>query len=264
MKKNSKLEILPDNENSWTHSIENHPWILTAAENGKTILYTLLVIVLTATLAYRFFSASQKDDEAQFRLAENNFTKLKESSEGSQDVLKELYQVMDKHPELQAKYQGPIAQYLLTQGDFETASKLANLAINRTYAENDPFYTSYAKNTLLIADHKYDLALNHAKELQKNMQAQGNEFLNNPEKVSFGTLIYALNLFRIGMLSSELGLKDEELKTWNEWKTLSGQSREGKLPVYFDSMQFIALENLLSEGDSSFSNYIESREKVLK
>lgn len=270
MKKTQKLDMLPPGEpSSWLDSLEENPFIHWVVDHGKSLLYLFVGLIFLTILIFRFFQSGQVSSETDFINGEKEFQLFAAPLEGNDpaiqaNALKNLEKILSVHPELHAKYDGSIAEILLTREENSKAIEFATPAIKRTSEENDPFYSGYAKASLLIADNKYDEALKAAKSLKDQMTQQGEEYQDTPEKFQFGTLLYALNLLRIGMLQQKLALHQEELKSWQEWKNLLHKSREGSQPKYIDGQMFITLESLLSEGEVSFTNYIEAREKILK
>lgn len=271
MKKNSKLEVLPsDDQNSWSSRLEDHAFPQWIASNGKGLLYILLGLILMIMIGYKLMNNFSNISEADFTNAEKSYLQFENSIKEGNDALvrstalDKLTDIIAAHPELHAKYDGLIAENLLISGEYAKANDFASLAIHRTDDENNPFYSSYAKTTLIIANKQYDQALKDTLALKEQMDTDGQAHISNPEKASFGTLLYALNLLRIGMLQQQLALKDQELKTWQEWKQLLRKSQDQTLPKYLDGQLFIGFDSLLSEGGASFANYIESRLNYLK
>ena len=268
MKKDSKLHVLPpEPQPSWSNTLEEHPFIQWASENGKMLLYGLLALFLFLIFFYRLIGGGSSANQADFVNAERDyltFASSKEEPASQTSSLESLNKILSAHPELHPKYDGLIAETLLVRGKAKDAQSYAMAAINRTEDENQPFYTQYAQNTLTIANERYEEALKAATTMKQEMEQKGLELQSNPEKIPFGTLLYALNLLRIGMLQQQLNLKTEELATWQEWKTIVNKSREGSTPLYLDGQLFLTLDRLLAEGNASFSTYIQTREKLLK
>lgn len=268
MKKNEKLEVL-HSEKSWFNSLEEHPFIQWAVDNGKALLYALIGLFLVSILIYRFVSASYAASETDFINAEKDYLIFSSPTGKEVDAiaqagaLNRLNKMISDHPELHAKYDGLLAEILLIRGENKQAKEFAESAIQRTSVENNPFYTSYAKTTLVITDGQYEQALKDAIALKDQMIKQGTELQDTPEKIQFSTLLYAFNLFRIGMLQQQLSLHAEELATWQDWKDLMNKSQNGTLPKYLDSQLFVSFDHLLTEGNLTFDNYIESRERTL-
>ncbi len=271
VKKTQKLEMLPSNEPqpSWSDSLEENPLIQWIIANGKILLYILFGLILLGILISRFMIGSPATNEADFINAEKEYLLFKTPTNEESDpqiqasALKNFEKILAAHPELHAKYDGSLAEILLIRGEPTQASDFATSAMQRTAKENDPFYTPFAQTTLAIANGQYEQALNQSKTLKEQMIKVGQELQDTPEKIPFSTLLYSLNLLRIGMLEQQLARHEDERNTWQEWRDLSRRSQEGGLPKYLDGPLFSSFENLLSEGNVTFINYIETREKVL-
>jgi hypothetical protein len=238
-------------------SIDENPLMLWITQYGRTLMYVLIGLILAGILIYRFFSVHEEKQEAEYWTAEKEFRLLAkpvESNEGpaiNEDALAQLRAVLERHPALQAKYDALIAQTLLDHGNTKDAMPFANSAIDRTLSENQPFYSEFAKTSLLISDKQYDAALKSSLALQQKMQ----ELKEKSEKSGdrhFGDTLFALNFLRIGMLQQQLGLKIDELNTWQEWKKLARTSG-------FEQQQI-----LFSDGRVSLVDYINLREAQLK
>lgn len=271
MKKNPKLEVLPPtNHPSWMETLEEQPLVQWAVANGKTLLYILVGLILLSILFFRLIMSSSSASKADFINAEREYVIFAAPAQTESDptlqmnALKSLSNTMDAHPELHAKYDGRIAETLLIRGQNVQAINYATSAIKRTSQENAPFYTAYAQTTVTIANNQYEQALNESNLLKDQMQKQGQELQMTPEKMEFSTLLYALNLLRIGMLQQKLALSADEGKTWQEWKGLVSKSQTGALPRYLDGQLFLLFDRLLSEGDASFANYIDFRMKEIQ
>lgn len=267
MKKNPKLQVLPETDSNWSDQIADHPLILWIANNGKILLYSLLGLVLLTTLGYRLLSSGKAASEANYIQADKDYIEFANPQtvpEKKEQAYERLINTISYYPDLHAKYDGLLAQALLIQNQPEKALLYANSALKRTSEANDPFYSSYASATILVAENKKEEALKKAQTLKEQMIAQGTERSNNPEQIQFGTLLYAMNLLRIGMLQQDLSLNNEELATWQEWKELARKSQESSLPPYLDGNLFLSFEQVLGEGQSTFANYIDARENALK
>lgn len=264
MKKTPKLDTLPPSSSSWSSSLDEHPLIQWMSDHGKTLLYALIGLLLLILLTIRWIAGSQSASEMDFLTAEKDFvtfaSPLKAGSDPSvqTQALQNLKKILSAHPELHAKYDGLLAEVLLIRGENAEALGFARSSLQRTADENDPFYTHFAQTNLLISENKFEEALKESLALKEAMEKQGSDLQNRLENIQFSTLLYAYNLLRTGLLQQELSLHQEEAKTWQEWKQLLNKSHEGSLPRYLDGQLFIAFDQLLSEGTSTFTNYIES------
>jgi hypothetical protein len=128
------------------------------------------------------------------------------SGSDTDDSLQKLQTILKKHPELHAKYDGAIAQALLSAQNPTEAAPYAERTLQRTQGETPAPYLDYASTTLLIANGKYDEALKAAQSLKSNTE--------------YPTL-YAFNLLRIAFLNRELKNTQAEKAAWAEVKQLA-------------------------------------------
>jgi hypothetical protein len=243
-------------ENSYIH--QAFQWAL---QNGRHLFILTGSFITLLIILYKLAFAGSVKEEKEFFQAENAFVLFQNSltenkSKDNVDLaLDKLEKQLDRLPELHAKYDGAIAQALLSQGASEQAKPFAEATLARTLSENKPFYSSYGQTTLLIADHNYSEALRQALLLKQNMlEAQKNDHKN------FGEILFAYNLLRIGMLQQQVGASDDEFKTWQEWQQyMQGVNTEIAQPQAFEevSTQF-------SLNQISLKDYIESRQKTLR
>lgn len=233
-------------------SLEESPWVQYLLLHGRNILYALLALIIAGIIVYQFTATREMQKETDYWTAEKDFRLLlNPSSEmAKNDPVNELKAMIDQHPQLHAKYDGRVAQILINRGELAEAMPFAQSAIARTHAINEPFYSDYAQTTLLIMQGQYDQALANARAMQAKMIEQRKQV--EPEQLEFGDTLYALNLLRLGILQQQLGLGDEELKTWQEWKSLS----QAKM-LYLQ-------QGLFADGRVSLIDYINARESQLK
>lgn len=248
---NATLETF-DMPESW---MENRliQWLM---QYGRYILFALLGLIAAAGILYRWNAKGNQQAEVDFLNAEKYFATFQGSGKAGKeaiplaerdDALQHLRKILQRHPELHAKYDGLIAQTLLVRNDVNGAKEFADLAIARTASENSPFYTDYAQTTLIIASGQYEEALNHSLALDKLME----EGTANSEIQSFGNPLFALNFLRIGILQQQLGLSNEERATWQKWQELK------------ENNALFASWNQIAEGQISLANYIETRLHLL-
>lgn len=228
-------------------AFEENPYIQWVSENGKSLIISLLALIALFIIGYRFAFGSMMQAETDFFQADQAFQTFASDATtpdaiaAQEDAFKKLEQVIKRHPELHAKYDGPIAQILISRNSFSEALPYAAGAIQRTKAENEPYFYSYAQNTILIAEKNYNEALKNSVALKTQIA--------NKEPVLFG-----FNLIRIASLQQQLGSKSEELNAWKEWKQFAASDTKSAQKVI----------NHFKDGDVSITNYIEAREKILK
>jgi len=150
-----------------------------------------------------------------------------------------LNTIMERHPELKPKYDGPLAQTLLIEGQAPQARLFAEAIFKRTQRDALKLYRDYAQASLLIADGRYTEALQSAEELKSALDMLSKQ--ENP-------LLDGFNLIRLAMLYKQTGQIEQELKTWN---TL--ESQPGHLQA------FLEIAKLFKAGSISLNQYIEER-----
>lgn len=247
-----KLDRIDD---SWEEN-QIVQWI---TKYGFPALLALLAGIALVFIIFRLITLGNEEAEMEYWNADKEFAQFSNPSTlesdplAGEDALARLNAILNRQPELHAKYDGLIAQTLIGRNDIGDALPFAKSALNRTETENTPYYTSYAQTTLLIGESHYEDALNLAVLLDKQMREALNQ--NLPiEQRHFGDLLFSFNLLRIGILQEKLGLKDQELHTWQEWKRYQQGTEAPTLAKAFQQQNIF-----LSEGKVTFADYIDYR-----
>lgn len=230
-----KLSVL-ESELTVGSSWEESPLVLWLTQNGLTLLWMLLGIAVTCILLFRFFLGESENIEKQYTQAEVYFSQVIDpsiSSDMADESLAKLNALLQQSPELQVKYDGPLAQALILRKDPEKASLYLERALKRTHKDHSPFYADFARTSLLIAQENYEEALSSSQKLQQKIA-----------EIPFDQTLQAINLLRIGSLQQKLGLKNEEHETWNSWL----QSFQN-----WENLQYF------QEGKVSLIDYIKAR-----
>lgn len=226
--------------------LEENPLIQWLSEKGIQLLWIFLGLLALFILIAFFYSGRERDSEGTYLKADREFIQFASPSitlEERQQSFDKLQAILEKYPELHAKYDGLIAQTFLIKGQSQEALSFADKALNRTKAEIAPFYSLFAENTLLISQGKYEEALNYSKSLQANLE---NTSVGEEETLK------VFNLFRIGILQEKLNLKSEEKKTWSQLKEMLLQEN------------FSLVLTPFQEGAITLMDYIKAREAALK
>lgn len=237
---------------------EEHPISQWLSTYGRYLLWAVLALVFVLILIYRLIGANTAREERDFIEANNVFQQFENAAPNSaaaHESLDKLSSLLQKTPELHAKYDGLIAQILINRGDVNAATNYANLALERTQSEDAPFYTNYSQTTLLIAQKNYQEALNRSLALNEKMQESEVHHHQQPEMRGWGTVLFGYNLCRIALLQQILGLPDAEYKTWQEWKKFYNNNRHTSIEK---------MASAFTEGKVTLIDYIESRESLLK
>lgn len=231
-------------DKSW----EDHPAIQWMINHGRTLLWVLAAIIVALILIFRMGVSRNERTEGDYLQADYQFQLF--ARPATQDhspelAFTQLQAILERHPELHAKYDGLIAQTLLSRGETDKALPYVTKALQRTENENSPYYTEYSQVTLLISKKAYPEALERSLALQQKMSE------SSEQTHSFGSSLIASNLLRIALLQQELGQKENELATWEKWKEyLQGQHAHA----------FTEQLNALQIDSISLMNYIQARE----
>ncbi len=256
MKKDQPSQSLPELDVLEENHVLN--WL---QKNGQNVAYFFAGLIGAVILGYWFFSHRTATIEKEYYIAENAIVKMQlpqvteQDKVASKQAYEKLSQIVNANTDLQAKYDGIIAETLLQQGNVQEALPYANRSLERVKVDNLPFYQDFARNALLIAQGQYDQALKQSLQLQAQMQVQAKETDDQNLPRTFGDSLYAMNLIRIAMLQQQAGLKADELKTWDQLN----QALNGKSNIIKD---LNALNSVISHMDDtgvSLSNYIDSR-----
>ena len=216
----------------------------------KYLAWGAFIFFLLMILMYRWLSTQTLKAENDFFGAQLDFKRFEEKSVKTDDQaaflneFQKLDALIDRHPELQAKYDGPIAQTFIIAHLPDQARPVAENLFTRTKSEPVHFYQQYANASLLISEQHYQEALASALALKDQM--------NQQTDATAGGTLYVFNLIRLASLYQQLNMPQEELKTW---ETLQSYKT--------DVNALVAAYQLFRENHFSLNKYIEERRKAL-
>lgn len=227
----------------------SHPAVEWLVSRKKIFLWCFLGFLVVLIAAYRIAAARTLNAESDFFQAQAAFNQFQEASVDSEGSiaatdLEQLNAIMQRHPEIKPKYQGPLAQTLLVAQQAPQAQKYADDIFKRTQPEHLQLYQDYSQTSLLIGEGRYADAVTQAVQLKDKMDQ-----LNASEN----SLLYVYNLIRLALLYQQTGKAQEELDTWGELQT-QAQRLEAVL----------AVNQIFKIGQASLNQYIEARENTLK
>lgn len=217
---------------------------------GRYLLWILLAALFLLFIFMRLKSTNSRDAEADFLKANKEFVALENSLDKPKESqfsasLDKLQQIMARHPELHAKYDGSLAQALLGAGQADKAVPIAESAIKRTAELNDQAFLDYSRTTLLIANNQWDEALKNSAALQATLK----------QDQQADAVLIALNYLRMAALQRQLGLKNEEMNTWKQWKEwVAVQGPNSAIQPLLES---------LTEKEIQLSTYAAAREAAV-
>ncbi len=250
----SKSSILTSLKNfDFSEDGDIHQVILWLSSKKKIVLWSLIGLLILLLVSYRITALRTLDAESDFSQAQASFTQLQQAGQmDSKDEnktasadLEKLVAIMQRYPELEAKYEGPLSQMLLISGQVPQASLFADDVFKRTQSDQLDLYQDYSKTSLLIGEQLYSQALEKAQQLKQRMD-QNNAESTNP-------ILYVMNLMRLAALYQALDQTAEELQIW---ELFQGQ------PHLQETM--IATNHAFKAGRISLNQFIENRKQVLK
>ena len=178
------------------------------------------------------------------------------------DQFVQLQKLIRKHPELHAKYDGAIAQKLLSNSEKGLATSYGRATLKRI-GDFSPYYKEFSTCSLLIADQKLKEGLQNAKALKASMDSDDRFWEKKSELVRHGCILYAYNLLRIAMLEKVAGTPKGELEAWAEMKKNAGWHGSKPTSRTYDPEAYFLLQQNFQNQDISLLDYIKYREEVL-
>ncbi len=156
-----------------------------------------------------------------------------------------LQKLIRKHPELHAKYDGAIAQKLLSNSEKGLATSYGKATLKRI-GDFSPYYKEFSACSLMIADQKLEQALHEAKTLKASMDGDDRFWEQKSTLIRHGCILYAYNLLRIAMLEKLAGTPQGELEAWAEMKEA-----------------YLLIQQNFQSQEISLLDYIKYREEAL-
>lgn len=239
---------------SLSEKLEQNQTLRFISQNGRLVSYVLVALVLLFYVFYRVSSNNKLDTQRDYIQAEQYLSSFRTSrTTDSADLLSSLQKIIDRRPELHAKYDGLIAQTLIKRGE-ESAHEFATAMFERT-AELGPalnIYQDYSETSLFISEGHYEQALQRALALDEQIKVF--EIVDAPTPMETNSLatVMAFNQLRIALLHQQMNHPTEELEAWktvkNSWST---------------DNQTITPAQLFQKGKVSLSDYIAARKEFL-
>jgi hypothetical protein len=213
------------------------PPILTLFQRHKQkLLYGALLLAVGAVWSSRLLTKKESAREYEFGQAQVNLQQLLTTPEERGNAIAQLESVLQRHGELHAKYDGPLAQAHLNGGDPQAARAVAAPLLERHTSE----YASFSEGSLLVAEGEFGAALQHAISLNEELKG-----VDAP-------LLRAHNLLRIALLQGEIGARQAERRAWEA--LLDELARGGAEPVFMQAF---------TSGALSLADYADARLKLL-
>ncbi len=216
-------------------------------EHGRFVAYAIVALLVVLLSALVWAGQRQGTSEKSYIGAQVSYEKFFKIAADQIDPAKEqpflaLQEAMEEHPDLSARYEGPVAQVFLRVAAMEPALIYGGKALTRLSNENFPFFEDFSKTSLLIVQEEEQEALKRALFLQKKMLEAGGK-----------DAITMLNQLRIAMLYGRMGNKVEESNAWRQWERL----------VITNPQAAQQIADGFKTGKVSLADYIAARKKDL-
>ena len=227
----------------------SHPAVEWLSAHKNLLLWALFALIALLIVASKWMTWRTLDAEKDFFQAQAAFTQFQQTAtnldanSAANPDLEQLLAIMQRHPELKPKYEGPLAQTLLLEGQIPQAQAFVEDIFTRTNADHLQIYQDYTQTSLFIGQGLEKEALQHAQQLKLTLDQLGEGA--NP-------LLYVFNLIRLALLYQHTGQTREEWKTWEELQ--NSPQRAGAI---------LAADQVLKVGQASLNQYIEERKKAL-
>ena len=229
----------------------------------KHLKYLIPLFFLILFVTLKLFMVKGKA-ETDYLSAKYAFEKWQQGKSFDNALLRNLRTLIRKHPELAAKYDKAMLQQMIAAGDKKLADPLLEATANSTTALSN-FYEQFSQISLLIAKEEYREAL-HASLYLKTEMESSTDFWADKAKKYRGSTLFAFNLMRRAMLCQKLGMGDEEIKAWKEFKMYAGwgSSDDTKCIAPVNKDAFSQLYNHFAHHKVTLDDYIRYREISLK
>lgn len=224
-----------------------HPLVEWLANHKQIILWIFVSLLALLIVTYQLIAVRTVHNESDYYQAQTIFTQFQQAdfsaNSTAETELKQLEALMNNHPELKARYEGPLAQTLLVLGQVPQARVFAEDIFKRTQTEHLQLYQDYSKSSLLIGEGRYSEALQQAQQLQ--------QMLTQLEPGAALPTLSVFNLIRLGVLYQQLGQQQEERQIWEQ------------LQNFQDLEALVTVNQALKAGQASLNQYIEERKQAL-
>src|SRR5262249_36112881 len=146
----------------------SHPAIEWLSAHKNLLLWAVVGLIVALIVASRLVTWRHLDAEKDFFQAQTAFTQFEQAAGNTTDGtaaadLEQLQAIMQRHPELKAKYEGALAQTLLVIGQVPQAQTYIEDTFKRTRSDHLQLYQNYTKASVLINQGQYADALHFAK-----------------------------------------------------------------------------------------------------
>lgn len=216
-------------------------WLSLAMRYRRAISISGLIVLVALVGGIRFASSRHQSRKADFLKAAAYYAQIEGDLRTHGEALAQLQTIMARHEELHAKYDGQLAQNLLSHNQSELAEGYSQAVVQRLGDRCD-FGSQFTKGTFLISERRYLDALRESIALKLALENEQREDLQG---------LYLYNLLRIAMLQEEAGTKESELAAWGELRK--------NLQERAETTSYNQLLQNFRKGNVSLLDYIDER-----
>lgn len=180
---------------------------------GTNFLIGLASLILLVVAGYAWLGNSRSQSVFDFAEANIAYKSLETAQSGQEhrdswmSSYLTLKRMMEKHPELEAKYSGLLTQLFLRIGEEELAQKYFQTSIGYLKKQNMPLFEEFAENTMRISKGETQKALDQALALNEKLRSTSED-----------QQLKEFNLLRLASLQQAMGKPKEALENWSQLK----------------------------------------------
>lgn len=213
-------------------SVSKDAFVLWLQENSQKIYWTLAVALVPFILIFYFSSQNRKSAWENYLQAHFIYQKWAQNPTGETESFQKLEKLLNRHPELCEKFGMLIAEKCVALNQGALAGQFAENALNQM-KDKIPYHHLFTQTSIVIAEEKYEEALNNAVALKEKMEQEGAD--------QNDSLLFSFNLVRIASLEKVLGLSQRELqslkaiKAWLENEKCTPDAKSALLKVFSEN-----------------------------
>lgn len=224
---------------------EDHllPVIEWLSSNKKILLISFFSLIVILIIGVRVAAAWSSGNEVDFFRADVAFNQFEnaKSLDAQVAALEELTGIMKHHPELGAKFDGPLAQTFFLENETLKGESFITPIFARTKSEHFTLYQDYTKTSVAIGLKQYPEAVEQTKQLAAVLKQ-----LHSEENI----LLEVFTLVRLAMLYEQTGESASERGAWEEMQN--------------DPRLSSALAQAMQTEEISLVHYMEERIRALQ
>ncbi len=210
--------------------MEENKFITLLVKHWSKLLLGILALATLLVWSQRLSNSRNQDQKQDFLIANQIFEQFQRGEYLSIESIESVQKILERHPELHAKYDLVLALTLFSQQKGVDALPYARSLVKQTEGQTPSHYHSFAETTFLISEEKYSEALAAALQLEREIAGQ-------PET----PILEGMNTLRIFFLADQMGNPTEKKRAWDKFV---------KLPSY------PTITALFHEGDLSLQELI--------